>query len=126
MVDTTSKLNKLTNSVGGKIIISKADGTVQESTIAINTTEDLGTSTVTIPTENIITNAITTAINTAIEGKIDKVIGKENNVIIFGKDGAIKDSNVTIGGATLSDTSNANLLATEAAVLDAISWNELN
>ena len=126
LVDTTSKLNKLTNSVGGKIIISKADGTVQESTIAINTTEDLGTSTVTIPTENIITNAITTAINTAIEGKIDKVIGKENNVIIFGKDGAIKDSNVTIGGATLSDTSNANLLATEAAVLDAISWNELN
>lgn len=126
LVDTATKLDKLADAIGGKIVISKADGTVQESTIAINTTEDLGTSTVTIPTENIITNAITTAINTAIKGKIDAVIGKENNVVIFGKDGAIKDSNVAIGGATLSDTPNENTLATEAAVLDAISWKELN
>ena len=125
LVDTTSKLDKLTDSVGGKIVISKADGTVQESTIAINTTEDLGTSTVTIPTENVITNAITTAINTAGKGKIDTVIGKENNIVIFGTDGAIKDSGVKIGGAIISDTPDELTLATEAAVTDALSWKEL-
>jgi len=46
----------------------------------------------------------------------------ENNVAVFDANGHPKDSGKAVGGATLSSTPNANTLATEAAVADAVSW----
>lgn len=59
-----------------------------------------------------------------ISGKLDKVTGAvENNLVSFGADGSVKDSGKKIGGDTLS--TDANTVATEAAVVSALSWNQL-
>lgn len=59
-----------------------------------------------------------------ISGKLDKVIDAvENNLVSFGADGSVKDSGKKIGGDTLS--TDANTVATEAAVVSALSWTQL-
>ena len=55
--------------------------------------------------------------------KMDKITNAvENNVATFNGEGNVKDSGKAIGGATLSATPNANTIATEAAVADALSF----
>lgn len=59
-----------------------------------------------------------------ISGKLDKVTDAvENNLVSFGTDGSVKDSGKKIGGDTLS--TDANTVATEAAVVSALSWTQL-
>lgn len=60
-----------------------------------------------------------------VSNKVDKVMGTEDDVVLFGSRGALADSGKVIGGATLAETPNANTLATEAAVADAFSWGSL-
>lgn len=55
--------------------------------------------------------------------KMDKITNAvENNVATFNGEGNVKDSGKAIGGAILSATPNANTIATEAAVADALSF----
>ena len=80
-------------------------------------------------TIGLIKSAITSAISsleTQLQNKVDKVSNAvENNLVIFGTAGAIADSNVSIGGSTLEETPTANKVATEAAVAEALSWEQL-
>lgn len=101
------KLNKLTGEAGdaGKIVVVGADGT----------TVDIGTVT--------IADLATAA---SVANKVDKVVGTVDDLVTFAAEGAIKDSGKKIGGATLAGTPNANTVATEAAVSDAISWKTLS
>ena len=47
-------------------------------------------------------------------------------IIIADNDGSLTGSGVTIGGTTLSNNPSPNVVATEAAVSDAISWKPIN
>ena len=61
--------------------------------------------------------AIRSALQTAIDGKIAKISGgTTGNIVTVAADGQVADSGKKAGGATLSETPNANTLATEAAV----------
>lgn len=87
-----------------------------------NTAADMGDSNEVIPTAAVIAAAIKKASNEITGGLLDE--GNPNEVVISTEHGIVR-SGMVIGGATLSNTPNANTLATEAAVLDAISWKSL-
>ncbi len=175
MVDVSGKLDKLTSAVGTKIIISKSDGTIEESEISIKSTGDMGNSSTDIPVASVIASAIASAISnlqstisgslegklnklsgtsedagkiavvsadgtsieigavklselatvTQLNNKVDKVVGTVDNLVAFAADGAIKDSGKAVGGSTLNVTPDANTVATEAAVADAMSWENI-
>lgn len=78
-------------------------------------------------TINVIKQIITQALATIdLNSKINKVVdGVENNVTTLTADGGIQDSGKSIGLATLNASPNANTLATEAAVADALSWKNI-
>lgn len=125
MVDISGKIDKIADATGDKVVVSNADGSVAESNYTINSTGTLGDSDTEIPTSATVNSAITDAIDTAAEDKIDKVVGEVDNLVAFDADGAIKDSQVKTGGATLAETPDANTLATEAAVADIMAWKNL-
>lgn len=54
-----------------------------------------------------------------------RVEGTSDNIMSFGASGAIKDSGKKVGSATLSETPDANTVATEAAVAEAFSWSTM-
>lgn len=61
-----------------------------------------------------------------VGNKIDKVASAtENNVPTFAAGGSIQDSGKKIGGETLEAVPNGNTLATEKAVANIISWNQI-
>lgn len=62
---------------------------------------------------------------TDISGKMDKVAGTADTVLLGDANGAAVRSSKTVGGATLAVTPEANTLATEAAVATALSWQTL-
>lgn len=174
-VDITGKLNKLSNADGAKVIISKVDGTIEESTVTVKTTGEMGNSATEVPVASLIASAIASAVSTAqqalntaiaskmsklsgtgddagkvaivsadgttveigdikltelatksdLTSKVDKVVGVTNNIVTFGAEGAIKDSGKKVGGAALAATPDANTLATEAAVADAMAWETI-
>lgn len=103
----SGKLDKLTGSASdaGKIAVVGADGT----TITIGSVK--------------LSDLATTA---QLANKVDKVSGTENDIVVFGADGAIADSDKTIGGTTLSSDTTGNIVATEAAVNGALSWKQLS
>ena len=130
-VDVSNKLDKLANATDGKLLISKADGTLEASSVSILSEGVMGEDATVIPTASLIAAAIQTAVNASDENKVSKVIGTENAIVLFGKDGVIKDSQVTIGGATLAAEPSEKVLATEAAVSAAVqgatlSWSTLS
>lgn len=100
------KLDKLSGSASdaGKIAVVGADGT----TVTIGSV--------------LLSDLATTA---QLANKVDKVDGTENDIVVFGADGAISDSDKTIGGTTLSADTTGNIVATEAAVNGALSWKQL-
>lgn len=65
----------------------------------------------------------------AINGYINKIDGTENNLVAVAADGQIKDSGKQIGSEELSETPDANTVATEIAVKTAIetaySWGPI-
>ena len=124
-VDVSGKMDKIESATGTKVALTTAEGGVTESGYTITASGEMGSSDTVVPTANLIASAIATAVNSAVSDKVDKVVGAENNIITFAAEGAIQDSGKAIGGATLNTTPDANTVATEAAVADAISWNTL-
>ena len=61
-------------------------------------------------------------INTSLDKKVDKVYGVVGNVVQFGADGSIVDSQKSIGGSIIDEEHSASKLATEQAVIDFMSW----
>lgn len=174
-VDISNKLDKISNADGAKVVISKVDGSVEESTVSVKSTGEMGNSATEVPVASLVATAIASAVSAAqtalqqsiatkmsklsgtaddsgkvaivsadgttveigelkltelatktdLAGKVDKVTGVENNVVTFGAAGAIKDSGKKFGAATLNATPDANTLATEAAVADAMAWETI-
>lgn len=137
MVDTSNKMNTYGTGTASEIVVSDAAGktiTRTGKTILSDAgTTELGTSTDQVPVASIIARAIATAVNSAqttlqaaINKKADKLAaGAANQVLTSTADGNYTRSGKTIGGVTLSASANANTLATEAAVSDALSWKTL-
>ena len=122
-IDLSTKMDTYGSGAASELLTSDAAGTtVNRSGISILTdpegTSTLGTSNTQVPVASIIARTLT--------NKVDKVIGTTGDVVVFGADGAISDSSTTIGGATLSESPSATVLATEAAVAAAISWRVLS
>lgn len=127
-VDISTKLDKLQDAVGGKLVVSDNKGSVNESAFAVKTAGDMGNSATDIPTAALIAKAIETAINTGVDvsGKLDKLVGAtENNLVAVGSEGNIKDSGKKVGTDTLNVAPDANTLATEAAVKKAVEASQL-
>lgn len=109
MVDVSSKLDKLTSAVGTKVVISKADGTIEESEISIKSTGDMGNSSTDIPVASVIASAIASAIsdlqstiNGSLEGKLDKLSGTSEDagkIAVVSADG----TSIEIGAVKLSE-----------------------
>lgn len=137
MVDISGKMDNYGAGTASQIVVSDANGktiTRTGKTILSDTgSTELGTSTTQIPVASIIARAITsavsaaqTALQTAINDKADKLVtGTANEVLLSTADGNYARSGKTIGGSTLADTPNSNTLATEAAVLDIVSWKTI-
>lgn len=137
MVDLSEKINTYGTGTASELIISDTTGkTISRSGVTVLSdtgTTTLGTSATTVPVASIIARAITAAVNaakTALTTEINKkatklASGAANQVLLSTADGNYSRSGKTIGGATLSATANSNTLATEAAVVDAISWKSL-
>jgi hypothetical protein len=59
----------------------------------------------------------------ALNGKLDNVAtGKTDEIVTATATGGVQASGKKVGGATLAVTPDANTVATEAAVADAMSW----
>ena len=131
-VDISTKLDKLVGTAGSKLILSKADGTLEESLYAIQSSGDMSDSASEIAVTSVVKAFVNATVSAAkealqvnIDNKVDKVIGNPDNIVIFADAGALKDSGKTIGSDKLKSTPDANTLATEAAVADAISWTNI-
>ena len=125
-VDVSGKMDKIASATGTKIAMTTADGGVSESTYTITAGGEMGSESTVVPTANLIAAAISTAINNAnISNKVDKVVGTVDNFVGFASEGAIKDSGKKSGGATLAQSPDANTLATEAAVKNAVDNSHL-
>lgn len=117
-----SFIAKLGTGEANVIITATADGGIQRTSAKIGGATLAGTTDAnTLATEA----AVETAIEAGTANKVDKVTGTVGNAMEFGADGAIVDSGMAFGGATLGASPNATTLATEAAVEDAISWKTL-
>lgn len=76
------------------------------------------------PDNSIVYNK-TSGFKVDMTNKLDKLVGAvENNIVSVGSSGEIRDSGIKVGGSSLS-TLNDKTLATEKAVVDAISWTEI-
>lgn len=113
-----------TTSVDGEVVILKSDNTVSKTGVTINTTDtaEMGESNTSIPTAKIIAAAIKTACDEVKTHVLSK--GDADKVVISTNDGIVRSAK-TLGGATLGANPSENVLATEAAVVDAISWKTL-
>ena len=121
-INLSTKIDKVSGATANNLPVLTAEGGLSDSGKAIGGTTLAGS-----PNGNTLATevAVQTAITAGTTNKVDKVVGTVGNAMEFGEDGAIVDSGMTFGGATLSASPNATTLATEAAVEDAISWQEL-
>lgn len=137
MVDVSGKLNTYGIGTSNEIVVSNEAGTTVGRTgktiLSDDGTTELGTSDKAIPVASIIARAIAAAVNASkgeiqdkLDAKVTKVVGTPDSIVAFGIDGAIKDSGMKFGGATISETADANTLATEAAVKDMMSWKPIS
>lgn len=121
-INLSTKIDKVSGATANNLPVLTAEGGLSDSGKKIGGAALAGTTDEnTLATEA----AVQTAITAGTTNKVDKVVGTVGNAMEFGADGAIVDSGMTFGGATLSESPNATTLATEAAVEDAISWKEL-
>ena len=121
-INLSTKIDKVSGATANNLPVLTAEGGLSDSGKAIGGATLAGS-----PNANTLATevAVQTAITTGTTNKVDKVVGTVGNAMEFGEDGAIVDSGMTFGGATLNESPNATTLATEAAVEDAISWKEL-
>lgn len=116
-IDQSGKMDKDTDAVEGNVAKFDASGNAVDSGVKIGGgTLDGSPAATTLATEAAV-EAIRNALQTAIDGKIAKISGgTAGNIVTVAAGGEVADSGKTIGGATLAETTNANTLATEAAV----------
>lgn len=122
-IDLSTKIDKVSGATANNLPVLTAEGGLSDSGKAIGGDTLAGS-----PNANTLATevAVQTAIATGTTNKVDKVVGTVGNAVEFGADGAIADSGMTFGGETLAESPNGTTLATEAAVADAISWQELH
>lgn len=122
MVDISTKADKLTADAAGHVVVAGADGDIADSGMTIKSEGEMGESATEIP----VASVIAAAIAAAVKNVQDTLVGEGNadEIIISTETGVVR-SGKKIGGGTLSETADANTLATEAAVMDAISWKTL-
>lgn len=121
-IDLSTKIDKVADATANNLPVLTSEGGLSDSGKKIGGSTLAGTTDEnTLATEA----AVEAAIEVGTANKVDKVTGTVGNAMEFGADGAIVDSGMTFGGATLGASPNATTLATEAAVEDAISWKEL-
>lgn len=128
-VDITGKLDKLSNADGAKVVISKVDGTVEESSVTVKTTGEMGNSATEVPVASLIATAIASAVSTAqtalqqsIATKMSKLSGTADDagkVAIVSADG----TSIEIGDYTLTQLATKTDLATK---VDKVSGVENN
>jgi hypothetical protein len=114
-VDLSSKINKIADAAGSKVVVSTATGEVAESAVSVGgeTLAESGNATV-LATE--------AAVKTAVDAKASKVDAETANgtIIVAGTSGDIAATTTTIGGATLAEDPQSTVVATEAAVSTAL------
>lgn len=118
-VDISNKADLLRGAVNNHILIADSHGNLADSGMTISSTTKLEDSATTVPTSTQVYQAIEDVKHGDVldEGNPDEVIiSTETGIIRSGK---------TIGGPTLSDIARGDVLATEAAVKDAISWKSI-
>lgn len=92
-----TKVNKVAGTADN-IVVFAADGAIADSSVAIS---------------------VIASNTTAIATKVAKVTGAvENNVVVFGTAGEVKDTGYKIGGDAFAASNNSVTLATEAGVKD--------
>lgn len=109
----------------GELAVVTANGTIAKSAVTINSDAEagMGSSTTAVPTESLIAEYVKAAINQLASTLLSE--GNADEVVISTTNG-ITRSGVTIGSDTLAETPSAEVLATEAAVADAVSWKTLS
>lgn len=122
MVDISMKADKLTADAADHVLIAGADGDIADSGMTIKSEGAMGQSATEIPVASVIAAAIAAAVKNVQDNLVGD--GNPDEVIISTATGVTR-SGKKIGGEVLSETADANTLATEAAVLDAISWKTL-
>ena len=152
-VDISGKADKLAGAVEGNVFVQTADGNLADGGVAIKKEGEMGESAAEIPVASLIAAAIAAAVKNAqdalqeqlnaitneegtgrldlLEDKVDgikeSIIGDgEAGKLVVSTESGIERSEASIGGATLGETADANKLATEAAVIEALSWKTLN
>lgn len=138
-VDISKKANKLTSFTQDDILVASADGDLSDSGIQINKSLIMGVSDKKVPTEAAINFTIDQKVDEAIEGSIsdlvdekikealtlDSVTDLDGNIVIYTEEG-MKKSKYSVGKDKLSKPTDDTLVATEAAVLDAMSWKTIS
>jgi hypothetical protein len=113
------------NTSDGVLMIWDNDGK-KAGTVGVkidnDTSTEMGESNEKVPTAAVIAAAIKKAVGELAGSLLPE--GNEKEIVISTVNGIVRSGKI-IGGATLSDSPNADTLATEAAVLDAISWKTL-
>lgn len=152
MVDINGKANKLTSDAEGHILVGSEDGDLADSGLILKTEGEMGDSATEVPVAALITAAIAAAVKTAQDtiaeqlseitneegtGRLDVLEDTVNNIkesivgegeadeILVSTKSGIARSGAKIGGETLSEEADANTLATEAAIVDALSWKSI-
>lgn len=115
--DVSGKMDKVTAEDANEVIIAGADGNASASGKKIGAaTLNASPNADTLATEAAV-EAIRAALQTNIDGKMSNVAtGHADEILVANASGAATLSGKKVGGATLAGTTDANTLATEAAV----------
>lgn len=129
------KVAKVTSATENNVVMFGQGGEVKDSGFSINTTNDYynsnSASDKVIVTEKtlsgIVAKLVAGDMGDALNGKLDNVTaGKAGEIITATATGGVEVSGKKFGGATLAASTDANTVATEAAVYaaieDAMSW----
>lgn len=125
------KVAKVTSATENNVVIFGASGEVKDGGFSINTTNDYENSNsasdkilITEKTlSGVVSKLVAGDMGDALNGKLDNVAaGKAGEIITATAAGGVEVSGKKVGGATLAATPDANTVATEAAVADAMSW----
>lgn len=151
-VDISGKADKLAEAVEGNVFVQTADGNLADSGVSIKKSGEMGDSATELPVASLIAAAIAAAVKKAQDslqeqlnaitneegtGRLDKLEDDVANIgdsivgegdagkVVVSTESGIARSEAAIGGETLAEEANANTLATEAAVVDAMSWKPI-
>lgn len=156
MVDVSDKANKIAAESAGKVLVASATGDLADSGVVIQASGDMADDATSVPVGAVVAAAIAAAVKTAqdtLTEELEKITNKDNtgrldvleekvenlgssllgegaaDEVVVSTESGIARSGKKVGGATLSETPDADTLATEAAVSAAVdtatSWQTL-